>query len=379
MTDINITILRKVVKTFPPEQSILIRGPHGIGKSAVTKALGEELNIPVIDLRLSQMTEGDFLGLPKLFDPVETEDGTVIPGRTEFMPPAWYVQAMSEPCVLLLDELNRATPELMQCAFQLVLDRAIQGKKLHPETRVVAAVNNSHHYQVGQIDPALLNRFWVCDLRPSLKDWLKWATDSGVDDIIIDFCRQHKDHWWYEPSKGLDPNKVYPTPRGWDMVNRALSCQTDASGTRLIDKPLDAVTRHIVLGLVGLEAGMAFIDFHKNYDRVISADDVLKHYTKKVKPRVEAGVSVETIMGVNRRLLEHAKTNKWSKRAVANVDRWLRDIDNLELAFAFWNELVGTDGDLPEYNTKLLHKKSRDLILKALGAGSAVQNSSNSS
>jgi MoxR-like ATPase len=44
---------------------ILVRGRHGIGKSQIVFQLGEELGLPVIDRRASQMTEGDLLGLPK--------------------------------------------------------------------------------------------------------------------------------------------------------------------------------------------------------------------------------------------------------------------------------------------------------------------------
>ena len=43
---------------------VLLRGRHGIGKSQVVFQLGEQLDLPVIDRRASQMTEGDLLGLP---------------------------------------------------------------------------------------------------------------------------------------------------------------------------------------------------------------------------------------------------------------------------------------------------------------------------
>ena len=64
------------IKTFvnaaaslPADISILAKGPTGIGKSHIFHDLGARLNLPVIDRRLSQMTEGDIIvaeGLKKV-------------------------------------------------------------------------------------------------------------------------------------------------------------------------------------------------------------------------------------------------------------------------------------------------------------------------
>ena len=50
-------------KALPPEISVLVRGPHGIGKSQVVRQVARHFNLQVIDRRLSQMTEGDMVGL----------------------------------------------------------------------------------------------------------------------------------------------------------------------------------------------------------------------------------------------------------------------------------------------------------------------------
>ena len=43
---------------------ILLRGRHGIGKSEVVYQTAEDLGLPVVERRASQMTEGDLVGLP---------------------------------------------------------------------------------------------------------------------------------------------------------------------------------------------------------------------------------------------------------------------------------------------------------------------------
>jgi hypothetical protein len=63
-------------------------------------------------------------------------------------------------------------------SFELTDSRKINGWHLHPETLVVAAVNGGEHgaqYQVGEMDPAELDRWTVFDVEPSTEDWLKWA------------------------------------------------------------------------------------------------------------------------------------------------------------------------------------------------------------
>ena len=69
-----------VIKVRKP---ILIRGRHGIGKSEVVYQIAESLDLPVVERRASQMTEGDLLGMPSPeyqvneMDPAELDRYTV--------------------------------------------------------------------------------------------------------------------------------------------------------------------------------------------------------------------------------------------------------------------------------------------------------------
>ena len=74
----DIKTFKTLVPKLPANISVLVTGPTGVGKSDIFHQIGGELNLPVIDRRLSQMTEGDIIGLPSL------EDGT-----TKFIPVDW--------------------------------------------------------------------------------------------------------------------------------------------------------------------------------------------------------------------------------------------------------------------------------------------------
>jgi hypothetical protein len=111
--------LKRLISSYGPEISICIRGRHAVGKSEGTYQSAQllrddfykdpanqekynwtyEQGLPVIERRLSQLTEGDLTGMPDLSD-----------GRksTVFKPCDWLIDACDRPVVLFLDERNRA-------------------------------------------------------------------------------------------------------------------------------------------------------------------------------------------------------------------------------------------------------------------------------
>ena len=183
---------------------VLLRGRHGIGKSTVVYQLAKERGLPVVERRASQMTEGDLLGLPKV-------EGKV----TTWLAPEWLHKACNEPCLLFLDEVDRATLEVRQGIFELCDSRKIAGSTLHPDTLIFAAVNGGDHgaqYQVGEMDPAELDRYTVFDVEPSVEDWLNWA-EGKVAVYLWDFINNNHGH--LEHKDEFEPNKKYPSRRSW--------------------------------------------------------------------------------------------------------------------------------------------------------------------
>jgi len=238
---------------------VLLRGRHGVGKSQVVYQLAGDLGLPVVERRASQMTEGDLLGLP-------STDGAV----TTWNPPAWFKTACDEPVVLFLDEVDRATPEVRQGIFELTDSRKLAGFSLHADTIIVAAVNGGEHgaqYQVGEMDPAELDRYTVFDVEPSHEDWLDWAK-TEVDGLVWDFINQNRNH--LEHTGDFEPNKVYPSRRSWDRLNQA------ATGADLLGEDADAGTIfNLAAAFVGFEAAVALQDFFTNYSRQVTVEDIL--------------------------------------------------------------------------------------------------------
>ena len=237
---------------------ILLRGRHGVGKSCVVYQTAAAMGLPIVERRASQMTEGDLVGLP------------VIQGEvTTFNPPDWFHQACNEPVALFLDEVDRATPEVRQGIFELTDSRKLNGHVLHPDTLIFAAVNGGEHgeqYQVGEMDPAELDRWTVFDVEPTCEDWLDWAK-GNVDGVIWDFINQNRSH--LEHSGDYEPNKVYPSRRSWDRLNQVLK------GADLLENPGPAMFA-LSTSFVGFEAAVALNDFAKNYERVVTVEQLLE-------------------------------------------------------------------------------------------------------
>jgi len=239
---------------------VLLRGRHGIGKSEVVYQTARGLELPVIERRASQMTEGDLVGLP------------VVKGdRTSFNPPDWFKAACEDACVLFLDEVDRATPEVRQGIFELTDSRKLNGHVLHEDTLIMAAVNGGEHssqYQVGDMDPAELDRWTVFDIEPTVEDWLSWAQDN-VNPLVWDFINQNRNHLEHEGD--FEPNKVYPSRRSWDRLSQCLS----AAGLCSDAKTNGNTIYDLSCAFVGFEAAVTLRDFIENYNKVVSVEDIL--------------------------------------------------------------------------------------------------------
>ncbi len=179
---INIKELHKILAAMPATQNLMLTGKHGIGKSEILTRYFQQLGIKVNTLFLGQMSDpGDLIGLPRL------DEAT---GKTVFMPPYWF-PTDGQPIVLFLDELNRARPEVLQTIMDLALNRKLAGRALPEGSRLIAAVNDGEEYQLTDLDPALVSRFNIYAFRPSVQEWLLWASESKLDSRVIDFIRSN--------------------------------------------------------------------------------------------------------------------------------------------------------------------------------------------
>jgi hypothetical protein len=253
-----------------------------------------DMGVPVVERRLSQMTEGDITGIPF--------EGNR--GGTVFRAVEWLLTACEFPCVLFLDELNRAIKGVEQATFQLADSKAFDGNLLHEGSRVMVAVNIGDAYDVQPMDPAALSRYAVVDLEPTVQDWLSWAA-TNCHEALVEFIRSNErllEH------KGLaEPNTKTPDRRAWGNLDAELQ------QAGLYDQCNDPVFYHMTASMVGTEGAAKFWNFMKERAADISAADVLMDWnacSKRLpKDDVKRNAKFVDIMAkMNHHLAKHIMT-----------------------------------------------------------------------
>lgn len=258
MISINTTELYEILDLTPARQNIMLVGRHGIGKSQILTAYFEQKGFRVVSLFLGQMSDpGDLIGLP-------VKDAET--GKTTFMPPYWF-PTNGEPVVLFLDELNRARPEVLQTIMDLALNRKLAGRSLPEGSRIISAVNDGEEYQLTDLDPALVSRFNVYAFRPVVEEWLLWASQSGLDERVVNFIQDSPS--WLDGNdkvgKSVDTGlERTPDRRSWHKVSDAICGISE----------LRPIHQKAIAGIVGVTAAAKFVAF-ANDSQVVSGQDVL--------------------------------------------------------------------------------------------------------
>ena len=311
---------------------ILIRGRHGIGKSTIVYQIAEQRGLPVVERRASQMTEGDLLGLPKV-------EGNV----TKWLAPEWLHTACNEPVVLFLDEVDRATLEVRQGIFELCDSRKIAGYSLHEDTIIFACVNgggdHGDQYQVSDMDPAELDRYTVFDVKPTVEDWLTWA-DGNVNQAVWDFINDNHQH--LEHNDDYEPNKVYPSRRSWERLSRTVD------GQDLKALANNGSLYHLATGFIGFEGAVALVDYVKNYNKIVTVEDILEGKHKLTK---------DFKINDHNALIERFKQSKVFDREldsteVVNVAEYFVTLPS-ELGMVFFQVL--SQGSAVQFNAHAIH------------------------
>jgi len=279
-----------------------------------------DMGIPCVERRLSQMTEGDITGIPF--------EGNR--GGTVFRACEWLLATCEFPCVLFLDELNRAIKGVEQATFQLADSKAFDGNLLHEGTRVMVAVNVGDQYDVTPMDPAALSRYAVVDLDPTTQDWLDWAS-SSCNQAMVEFIRSNEKYLEFKDT--CEPNKKYPDRRAWGNLDSELA------QAGLYENPDDVVFCHMAASMVGFEAANAFWKFVKERGLDISAEDVLADWSK-VKARLpkEETKRHAKFIDLMGKLHHKLKTHTLSNSEAVQFGEYMKDAP-AEILMASWTAL----------------------------------------
>lgn len=247
--------------TIVNKRNLLILGSAGSGKTEAAQALTERLKMKCVYLNLSVLEAPDLVGLPIL-----TKES-----RVDYALPIFFPLESSEPTVLLIDEADKAKPELQNPLLELLQFRSINGRKLNIESCILTGNLPDEGAHSGLISTALTNRCMVFKLETDFETWQEWAVNAGVNSLVVAFLSRHPN--LLKPTGKLDDPTEYcrPSPRAWTLAGFDLDATPDMS--------LDMKT-NIVAGRVGSSSAVKFRVWLDHYQVI----------EPKIKALIEKGV-----------------------------------------------------------------------------------------
>ncbi len=241
--------LKSVELVIETNEVPLIVGESGIGKTALAKTLAKqrEWSLVVIDGNL--LKEGEIGGLPTVEEyTIKDEHGRVVSKKTTIYAIHTKLREIDnlilegKDVLLFIDEINRCEHSVQQELMNLILNREINGYKLHDKVKILAAMNPSSKYgsdfdyQVVDMDAAQENRFVWLNMESDAKGWIKWASENKVDTKVIEFISTFPEHL-----HSINEDDIRATPRSFERVSKSY---------KLYKENKDSIPRRVFLNVL---------------------------------------------------------------------------------------------------------------------------------
>ena len=153
----------------------IVVGESGIGKTALAKELAKKKGWSLVIIDGNLLKEGEIGGLPTVEDySFKDARGRAVSKKSTIYAIHTKLQEIDslihdgKEVFLFIDEINRCEHTVQQELMNLILNRDINGYKLHEKVKILAAMNPSSKYgddvdyQVVDMDAAQENRFvWL--------------------------------------------------------------------------------------------------------------------------------------------------------------------------------------------------------------------------
>ena len=256
----------------------LIIGESGIGKTALAKKLANKNNFKLVVIDGNLLKEGEIGGLPTI------ESYKSIDSNGNFQEKKATIYAVhtklkeideeilnGNKVLLFIDEINRCEHTVQQELMNLVLNREINGYKLHNDVKILAAMNPSNKYgedfdyQVVDMDAAQENRFVWLNMENDYIDWISWAIEFGIETEVIEFISTFPEYL-----QKINEEDVRATPRSYERISKTLKLYKEKK--EIIPR---AVFLNVIKGNVGRVIAEEFISFiESNHEALISFEKV---------------------------------------------------------------------------------------------------------
>ena len=256
--------------------AVFLHGPSSEGKSARVKQIDSTCEIIYLRNATPESLNGKSV--------YNQATGEMIDVK-----PSW-LKKLEEKCekepdrfhIVFLDEITNALPSIQGIAFNIVLDREVNGIwNLPDNARIVAAGNDmKDSLAANQLAEPLFNRFAHVYIKTTTESWLKWASEHNIHPAIYSYIAYKKGETLRSKYDGEKPNA---DPRKWEMASKMLY----ATGSP-----------EMLRALVGEDITREFVQFCNQ--QVITLDDVInENYTQRDIQALNTAERYATTMGLS--------------------------------------------------------------------------------
>ena len=246
--------------------AVFLHGKSSDGKSARVKQI--DPNCEIVYLRNATP---DSLNGKSVYN---EEKGEMID-----VPPSWY-KKIKEKCekepnklhIVFFDELTNAMPSIQGMAFNIILDKEVNGVwKLPSNCRIVAAGNDmDDSLSANEMAEPLFNRFAHVYIETTVEKWLRWAAkpENHIHPAIYAYISYKNNSGKGSEVLRTKFNGKTPNadPRKWEMASKVLYTT---------GKP------KMLEGLIGSELTKDFCEFCNR--KVVTVDRVINNqYTDEL-------------------------------------------------------------------------------------------------
>ena len=307
-------------------QSVLLRGPSGIGKTERIKKLYPDLIyikltnnmfpekvVGSMNFQTGQSIPPDFAKQALMACATDDERKLIQENIQNLYGLAGTIYERSKTAkgkvVIMLDELLNVKPAVQSLVYTLVLNKLVEtgkGLKLPANTVVVATGNQKKYSNVAEdLAEPLEKRFdHILDMEPKVGEWIyEFAIPSKIHPSVIGYIfskyqenRRSEEiedmgYFYEEPEVGeshLDRNGCRGRtndPRGWESISRTLyAFEEDLKNGKFIGKDVEELLKISIKTKLREEWAEGFFDFYNN--PTLSVEEIVeKRYTQADLPR----------------------------------------------------------------------------------------------
>lgn len=177
-TSVSLTQAAHLVKTCGTNNTFIFQGEPGIGKSAMLKMLGDQLNMPTRYFDCTLLDLGD-LQMPKMDDDC-----------VSFVPNKMFMA--DEPTIYMLDEIGKAQRAVINGLLPVLYEHRI-GEYHLPDGSIVFGTTNLATDGVGDMLQAhAKNRVSFLTIRkPTADEWIEWGVDNDIDPTLMAWVHEY--------------------------------------------------------------------------------------------------------------------------------------------------------------------------------------------